>query len=82
VDSLDKELDILNSAIGVIPDRKKSIKETRLKDSASEEYVYTKDYMKLASPSALDMAPNSGAEQMQLQFADHMQAQKWMDERK
>ena len=82
VDSLDKELDILNSAIGVIPDRKKSIKETRLKDSASEEYVYTKDYMKLASPSALDMAPNSGAEQMQLRFADHMQAQKWMDEQK
>ena len=82
VDSLDKELDILNSAIGVIPDRKKSIKETRLKDSTSEEYVYTKDYMKLASPSALDMAPNSGAEQMQLRFADHMQAQKWMDEQK
>lgn len=82
VDSLDKELDILNSAIGVIPDRKKSIKETRLKDSASEEYVYTKDYMKLASPSALDMAPNSGAEQMQLRFADHNQAQKWMDEYK
>ena len=82
VDSLDKELDILNSAIGVIPDRKNSIKETRLKDSASEEYVYTKDYMKLASPSALDMAPNSGAEQMQLWFADHMQAQKWMDEQK
>ena len=82
VDSLDKELDILNSAIGVIPDRKKSIKETRLKDSASEEYVYTKDYMKLASPSALDMAPNSGAEQMQLRFADHNQAQKWMDEHK
>ena len=82
VDSLDKELDILNSAIGVIPDRKKSIKETRLKDSASEEYVYTKDYMKLASPSALDMAPNSGAEQMQLRFADHNQAQKWMDEQK
>ena len=82
VDSLDKELDILNSAIGVIPDRKKSIKETRLKDSASEEYVYTKDYMKLASPSALDMAPNSGAEQMQLRFADNMQAQKWMDEQK
>ena len=82
VDSLDKELDILNSAIGVIPDRKNSIKETRLKDSASEEYVYTKDYMKLASPSALDMAPNSGAEQMQLRFADHMQAQKWMDEQK
>ena len=80
--SLDKELDILNSAIGVIPDRKKSIKETRLKDSTSEEYVYTKDYMKLASPSALDMAPNSGAEQMQLRFADHMQAQKWMDEQK
>mgnify|MGYP000057598843 FL=1 len=80
--SLDKELDILNSAIGVIPDRKNSIKETRLKDSASEEYVYTKDYMKLASPSALDMAPNSGAEQMQLRFADHMQAQKWMDEQK
>ena len=64
VDSLDKELDILNSAIGVIPDRK------------SEEY------MKLASPTALDMAPNSGAEQMQLRFADHMQAQKWMDEQK
>lgn len=82
VDSLDKELDILNSAIGVIPDRKNSIKETRLKDSASEEYVYTKDYMKLASPSALDMAPNSGAEQMQLRFADHNQAQKWMDEQK
>ena len=82
VDSLDKELDILNSAIGVIPDRKKSIKETRLKDSTSEEYVYTKDYMKLASPSALDMAPNSGAEQMQLWFADHNQAQKWMDEQK
>ena len=82
VDSLDKELDILNSAIGVIPDRKKSIKETRLKDSTSEEYVYTKDYMKLASPSALDMAPNSGAEQMQLRFADHNQAQKWMDEQK
>ncbi len=73
--SLDKELDILNSAIGVIPDRKNSIKVTRLKDSASEEYVYTKDYMKLASPSALDMAPNSGAEQMQLRFADHMHAQ-------
>ncbi|OQA71369.1 MAG: hypothetical protein BWY33_02031 [Candidatus Dependentiae bacterium ADurb.Bin246] len=82
MDSLDKELDILNSAIGVIPDRKNSIKETRLKDSASEEYVYTKDYMKLASPSALDMAPNLGAEQMQLRFADHMQAQKWMDEQK
>jgi len=82
VDSLDKELDILNSAIGVMPDRKNSIKETRLKDSASEEYVYTKDYMKLASPSALDMAPNSGTEQMQLRFADHMQAQKWMDEQK
>ena len=44
--------------------------------------VYTKDYMKLASPSALDMAPNSDAEQMQLRFADHMQAQKWMDEQK
>ncbi len=82
MDSLDKELDILNSAIGVIPDRKNSIKETRLKDSASEEYVYTKDYMKLAAPSALDMAPNSGAEQMQLWFADHNQAQKWMDEHK
>ena len=50
--------------------------------TAIEEYVYTKDYMKLASPSALDMAPNSGAEQMQLRFADHMQAQKWMDEQK
>lgn len=74
------ELDILNSAIGVIPDRKNSIKETRLKDSASEEYVYTKDYMKLAS--ALDMAPNSGAEQMQLRFADHNQAQKWMNTKK
>lgn len=80
--SLDKELDILNSAIGVIPDRKKSIKETRLKDSASEEYVYTKDYMKLAAPSALDIAPNSGVEQMQLRFADHNQAQKWMIEQK
>lgn len=82
VDSLDKELDILNSAIGVIPDRKNSIKETRLKDSASEEYVYTKDYMKLASPSALDIAPKTGVEQMQLRFADHNQAQKWMDEHK
>ena len=80
--SLDKELDILNSAIGVIPDRKNSIKETRLKDSASEEYVYTKDYMKLASPSALDITPKTGIEQMQLRFADHMQAQKWMDEQK
>ncbi|WP_323665752.1 hypothetical protein [Aliarcobacter butzleri] len=82
VDSLDKELDILNSAIGVIPDRKKSIKETRLKDSASEEYVYTKDYIKLAAPSALDIAPKTGIEQMQLRFADHNQAQKWMDEHK
>ena len=80
--SLDKELDILNSAIGVIPARKKSIKETRLKDSASEEYVYTKDYIKLAAPSALDIAPKTGIEQMQLRFADHNQAQKWMDEHK
>jgi len=80
--SLDKELDILNSAIGVIPDRKNSIKETRLKDSMNEEYVYTKDYIKLAAPSALDITPKTGIEQMQLRFADHMQAQKWMDEQK
>ena len=70
--SLDKELDILNSAIGVIPDRKNSIKETRLKDSMNEEYVYTKDYIKLAAPSALDITPKTGIEQMQLRFADHM----------
>lgn len=80
--SLDKELDILNSALGVVPDRKKSIKETRLKDSMNEEYIYTKDYMKLAPPPMLNLTPETNGKQMQLQFADHSQAQKWMDEHK
>ena len=79
--SLDKELDILNSALGVVPDRKKSIKETRLKDSMNEEYIYTKDYMKIAPPM-LNLTPETNGKQMQLQFADHSQAQKWMDEHK
>ncbi len=74
--SLDKELDILNSALGVVPDRKKSIKETRLKDSMNEEYIYTKDYMKLAPPPMLNLTPETNGKQMQLQFADHSQAQK------
>ena len=80
--SLDKELDILNSALGVVPDRKKSIKETRLKDSMNEEYIYTKDYMKLAPPPMLNLTPETNGKQMQLRFADHSQAQKWMDEQK
>ena len=79
--SLDRELDILNSAIGVIPDRKKSIKETRLKDSMNEEYIYTKDYMKIAPPM-INLTPETNGKQMQLRFADHSQAQKWMDEQK
>ena len=75
-------LDIVNAIIGVIPDRHKEIRAAEVKSEDDERYLFSRTEVKIAPPPSLRETPELLGKRVQLKFADHAQADKWIAEQK
>lgn len=75
-------LDILNAAIGVIPDRHDEVRPAFAETANGEQFLVSKGVCKIAPPQPLNMTPELVGKEVVLPFADPAQAKKWIAEQK